>query len=105
MNKRLEPQEMLKLARLGRSRVGRAELIRYLEGEELSRREAVKARCYFCYITEMGEAEECEQRTCPLFPYSQFQRRDWSKATTLPPDMNLPTPTIVRCGSTESTTR
>jgi len=50
-------------------KVGKADYIRYLEGEHLTRDEAIKATCYECVG---GEATDPCKALCPLTLYSQW---------------------------------
>ena len=54
----------------GKQKKGMAHLIRYLEGNELTQRQAIHAYCYHC--SGYGEEEDCEQVTCPLYPFAPY---------------------------------
>ena len=59
----------------GKQKKGMAHLIHYLEGRELTQKQAIHAYCYHC--SGYGGEEDCEQITCPLYPFAPYssQRR------------------------------
>lgn len=63
--------ELLTSAKSGPHRAGQRELIKYLEGGDISRVQAVKAYCYDCL--GMGDTGKCDQESCPLLPWSPFR--------------------------------
>ena len=54
----------------GKQKKGMSHLIRYLEGNELTQRQAIHAYCYHC--SGYGQEEDCEQPTCPLYPFAPY---------------------------------
>ena len=66
-------KDLLKSAKSGKKRAGQRELIKWLEGGKLTRSQAVKAHCYDC--SGKGEFRECNQKECPLLPFSPFNRQ------------------------------
>ena len=61
---------LLLSARSGPARRGKAFLVKYLEGENLTRMQAMDAKCYEC--SGMGDSSECNIESCPLYPFSHF---------------------------------
>lgn len=56
---------------------GRKELIRYMEGEKLTYREAVLAKCYDCMGGYVDSRHDCGIPTCSLYPFMPY--RDWTE--------------------------
>ena len=73
----IRDKELLESAKSGPRRQGRKELIKYLEGEDITRQQAIKAKCFNC--DGMGETASCEIDSCPLFPYSPYKTNDSEK--------------------------
>lgn len=71
---------MLASAQSGKNRVGKVQLIRHLKGVRLTQREAIRAKCYDC---NGMEHDECDIKTCSLYPYSPYggARRSSSSTT------------------------
>jgi hypothetical protein len=63
-------KDYLESAKLGKRGKGQAQLIKYLSGERITQREAIKAKCYDC--NGMGESIVCDSDNCSLFPYSPY---------------------------------
>ena len=63
--------ELLDSAKNGKKRSSQKFLIRYLEGNKLTRSQAIKAKCYDC--DGMGDTAKCELKECTLYPYSPFR--------------------------------
>jgi len=51
---------------------GKAELIRYLKGESISRAESQLAFCYGCNAGYSDGAKDCEMTNCPMHPYMPY---------------------------------
>jgi hypothetical protein len=64
-------KELLASARAGVRRSGRTQLVKWLTGNRLTQREAIKAKCYDC--NGMGEQDTCDIEGCPLRPYSPYK--------------------------------
>jgi hypothetical protein len=64
-------ERMLQSAKSGTRRVGKLDLIAHLQGKRLTRKQAIKAKCYEC--NGMGEQADCDMEDCSLFPYSPFK--------------------------------
>lgn len=60
------------IAKLGKECQGKKEYIRFLQGEPVNRNAAIKAKCYDCCgYFEDGRAD-CQNPTCPLYPYFPY---------------------------------
>lgn len=57
----------------GRQKRGMSDLVKYLEGKDLTQRQAIHAYCYHC--TGYGEEDDCEQAICPLYPFAPYSSR------------------------------
>jgi hypothetical protein len=64
--------ELIAQAEEGKAFQGRNELIRHYEGKRLTLSEAIKAHCYECTGYYDGGAEDCGNRSCPLYPYAPY---------------------------------
>ena len=51
---------------------GKRELLKYLEGEKLTRKEAMLAKCYECLNGYADGKVDCAIESCPLYPYMPF---------------------------------
>jgi len=70
----LARQELSDIKRIGKVVKGRQELIDHLAGKALpSALAAVRAHCYWCMGYHSDErATDCEEMTCPLYPYNPY---------------------------------
>ena len=77
----LARRELNDIKRIGRVVRGRQELIDHLAGKALpSALAAVRAHCYWCMGYHSDErATDCEERTCPLYPYNPYGSNPASK--------------------------
>ena len=75
-------KDLLASAKSGKLRKGRRWLIAHLEGQKISRSQAVQAKCYDC--DGMGDSGRCAMETCPLLPFSPLRaaKRTISRAGT-----------------------
>ena len=68
--------ELLERVRSAKLKAGKAEYLKHLKGEPLSRAEAVRAFCFECqgfYVDFSGSAEcDCQNRACPLYGYMPY---------------------------------
>lgn len=64
-------EDLLKSAKGGKLRKGQKNLINYLQGQRLTRNQAIQAKCYDC--DGMGESGICDLDECSLYPYSPFR--------------------------------
>jgi len=65
---------------------GRSELIKYLEGKDITQKQAIMAKCYDCmgYYGD-GRGEVCLVTRCPLYlfmPYNPNRRKSKNLGTT-----------------------
>lgn len=58
---------------------GKADYLRFLQGEKLTRAEAIKSKCYECNCGQ--DTEPCLVETCPLQPYCQWNDDDPAEPT------------------------
>lgn len=66
-------QQAIKNVQAWPRRAGRAELLKHLRGERLTRAEAIKARCYECIQGE--DPRPCTVVTCALTTYCQWNKQ------------------------------
>lgn len=62
---------------------GKGELIRHLDGEVLTRSEAMAAYCYECNCGYDGGARDCGMNFCPLHTYMPFNAKKVKKTRDL----------------------
>lgn len=53
-------------------KAGKSEYLRHLNGERLTRDEAIRAKCYECIGGEV--TKPCKASTCPLIQYCTWNR-------------------------------
>lgn len=58
----------------GRRAKGRTERIKYLEGQHLTRDQAIKAHCYDCTGWYADGARSCGSETCSLCGYHPYRK-------------------------------
>ena len=58
---------------------GKTEYIRYLQGEAITRKEAMLAMCYQCSNLYLDGRLDCENKTCPLYPYMPYAKQTGQK--------------------------
>ena len=77
----MDNKSLIKLIKKhGTFNVGKSRLIKYLNGEHITRKDAIYAYCFDCQgYCEDGKFE-CEQLQCPLYPYSQFNKYNVGKS-------------------------
>ena len=67
--------------------IGKADYLRHLRGERLTRDEAIKAKCYDCVCGE--DTEPCLVGFCPLQPYCQWNKQQGSHHHSEPIEIPL----------------
>ena len=72
--------QFLQSVKLGKSKIGKVQLLKHLNGVRLTQREAIKAKCYDC--DGMGDSGCCDMTTCSLFPYSPYAGKQPPKDVT-----------------------
>jgi len=73
--RRTAEQQISDIKQYGRRMPGRNALITHLTGGENTRKDAIYARCYYCMDLDSGSWRTCDEKLCPLWPYSQFGGR------------------------------
>jgi hypothetical protein len=56
---------------------GQAELIRFERGEEISRHDAIVAKCYECNNWYTDGKEDCLIHSCPLHGYMPYNKNKY----------------------------
>ena len=51
---------------------GKNEYLKFLKGEQITRREAMLAKCYECTCYYDGTERDCLIPDCPLYPYNPY---------------------------------
>ncbi|HOI74785.1 MAG TPA: hypothetical protein PLO63_11650 [Syntrophales bacterium] len=69
-NDKLSPAEEIR--EHGKSAQGRKELIKHLDGNRLTAREAILAKCYDCCGHFVDGKEDCRVTRCPLHPFMPY---------------------------------
>lgn len=59
----------------GMSARGKSEMVKYLNGKELTRGQAIKAKCYDCSGYYGDGKIDCKVTTCPLYQYMPYRDR------------------------------
>jgi len=57
------------IKRHGKKLAGRTELIKHLNGQKLTRSQAMKAKCYECLGYFADGIQDCKMPECPLYQY------------------------------------
>ena len=60
--------------KLGVEAQGRRELVKFLEGKKISRKEAMIAFCYECQGYYKDGRISCENTDCPMYPYMPYSK-------------------------------
>ncbi|MDR1515432.1 MAG: hypothetical protein LBS45_07040 [Synergistaceae bacterium] len=64
--------QLAQIEKYGKQAKGRAEYIRFLNGERLGYDEAIYARCYECMAFYRDGIEDCVSAMCPLHRYMPY---------------------------------
>ena len=56
---------------------GKAELLAYARGEQISRGDAILAKCYECNGGYVDGARDCELKDCPLYGYMPYNKNKY----------------------------
>lgn len=67
----------------GLQAIGKAHLLKHIDGEKLSRKEAMQAKCYDCMGYFIDGRADCQIKYCPMFDYRPFKDRPESKKLAL----------------------
>ncbi|MBT1070993.1 hypothetical protein [Pelotalea chapellei] len=68
---------LIKQAQTMPKKAGRQEYIKHLEGKTLTRRQAIRAKCFEC--VGGNDSRPCTIPTCPLMAFSQWNSKDEGK--------------------------
>lgn len=66
-------RDLYRSAKTGRKKAGQKALLDHLSGKKITKRQAISAKCYDC--NGMGEQDDCDIVTCPLYGYSPMVTR------------------------------
>lgn len=61
------------IKKYGMAARGKQELIRHLNGEGLTRGQAILAKCYDCMGYYADGKKDCKVQRCPLYPFSHYR--------------------------------
>lgn len=79
-------KRIAEIQKYGKTAKGRSELIKHFEGQRLSLRQAVYARCYDCTGYFADGKVDCNMPHCPLHPFMAYNenrlKRTNSKSIT-----------------------
>ena len=56
----------------GKGKKGQLDLLKHYKGEQINIQGAVRAKCYDCMGYFQDEGLDCENPSCPLYPYFQY---------------------------------
>ena len=60
----------------GKQFQGKSEIIKFLNGFRITRKEAIKAKCYDCMgFYDNAQEKDCKNVTCPLYTYMPYKGR------------------------------
>lgn len=60
------------IKKVGLTYAGKSELIKHLEGERLTQKQAILAKCYDCMGYFVDGKEDCGVKHCSIYPYMRF---------------------------------
>jgi len=75
MNNMANMTEKNSILEVGKSGKGRRHLLNHLNGERLTQRQAILAKCYDCQGYNADGMVDCEMPNCPLYPYMLYKGR------------------------------
>ncbi|MBW2543950.1 MAG: hypothetical protein JRD43_00480 [Deltaproteobacteria bacterium] len=75
--------------RYGLTARGKAELLKYLEGGRLTRKEAMLAKCFECCNGYADGKADCGIESCPIYPYMPFSTRKITSGRKLTPEQRV----------------
>ncbi len=61
--------------RVGLLAAGKNELIKHLEGNRLTQKQAINAKCYDCMGYFIDGRADCLMPDCPLYPFMRYNPR------------------------------
>ena len=68
---------------------GKRELLKYLEGGRLTRKEAMLSKCYECCNGYADGKVDCGVESCPLYPYMPFSAHKITSGRKLTPEQRV----------------
>jgi len=54
---------------------GKQELSKHLNGEKLTKEQAILAKCYTCVVSYTDGKKYCKVESCALYPFSPYHER------------------------------
>lgn len=60
------------IKKYGISASGRREFLKYLEGDRITKRQAILAKCYDCMAFYASGRSDCNLSDCPLYPFMPY---------------------------------
>lgn len=64
----MNPEQKINAVEKWPKRSGKSDYLKFLHGERLTQRQAIKAMCYSCCC---GEPSVCSVQFCPLLPFNR----------------------------------
>ncbi len=58
---------------------GKTHLIRHMEGERLTQRQAILAKCCECMGYHVDGRNDCDMPDCPLYPFMPYRSKGAGK--------------------------
>ncbi len=71
----------------GKRAVGRSEFCGYLRGKNITRGQAVRAKCYDCMWFYGDGLVDCKIKRCPLYPFMPYRDDNKMDKGLKPPDV------------------
>lgn len=62
-------EHKIKAVELWSKKAGKNDYLKFLKGERLTQRQAIRAKCYECCC---GDPAICSVNQCPLLPYNRL---------------------------------
>lgn len=78
---KLNAKRIEEIQRYGKTVKGKTELIQHLEGEPLSRKQAIAAHCYECMGYFCDGRQDCRIPQCSLYTFMVFSSSKKNKAS------------------------
>lgn len=72
----MNQQTILDIKRYGKTAQGRREILKYLQGKRLTRKQAILAHCYGCMGFYVDGKVDCRMPRCPLHPFMAFKTNE-----------------------------
>jgi hypothetical protein len=78
----MNEERIKNIRRQGKAARGQRELVKHLEGERLTLKQAVNAHCYDCTGFYADGKTDCSLPACPLHPFMFYNKNRAKKTTT-----------------------